>query len=174
MVLKMKVCEIEINSALQILLQKFKGSKNNISDKLYFVFHPGLTVLACYLQRLSHLNIETCKGISSIALSFNDVKINDGAVSSYFKSLNPPNQSGLPGCKLLQYLNVSNCTGMTIDSIETFVRAYGKFLNVSITSNMLVKRNIFYIFCHITCTQTDKAFIIFIDQDGWCPFKDFK
>ena len=88
-------------------------------------------MLACYLQRLSHLNIESCKGISSIAESFNDIKLTEAFVSSYFESLNPPNQSGLPGCKLLQYLNISNCTGMTINSIETFVRAYGKFLNVS-------------------------------------------
>lgn len=86
--------------------------------------------MACYLQRLSHLNIESCEGIRSLAMSFNDIKEEQISVSSYFGALNPPNQFGLPGCKLLQYLNVSNCVGMTMNSIATFIRAFGKNLKV--------------------------------------------
>ena len=66
-------------------------------------------------------------------MSFNDMKEEQISVSSYFDALNPPNQFGLPGCKLLQYLNVSNCVGMTMNSITTFIRAFGKVLKVSKT-----------------------------------------
>ena len=90
----------------------------------------GLTGMACFLQRLTHLNIESCQGIGSIALPYDDIKLNKTSPSSYYEVLNPPNLAGLPGCKLLQYLNVSNCIGMTVDSIERFVRAFGRLLKV--------------------------------------------
>ena len=90
----------------------------------------GLTGMACFLQRLTHLNIESCQGIGSMALSYDDIKLNKTSTSSYYEVLNPPNLAGLPGCKLLQYLNVSNCIGMTVDSIERFVRAFGRLLKV--------------------------------------------
>ena len=64
-------------------------------------------------------------------MSFNDIQEEKISVSSYFEKLNPPNQFGLPGCKILQYLNVSNCVGMNINSIATFIRAFGKNLKVS-------------------------------------------
>ena len=66
-------------------------------------------------------------------MSFNDMKEEQISVSSYFDALNPPNQFGLPGCKLLQYLNVSKCVGMTMNSITTFIRAFGKVLKVNKT-----------------------------------------
>ena len=71
-------------------------------------------------------------------MSFNDMKEEQISISSYFDALNPPNQFGLPGCKLLQYLNVSNCVGMTMNSITTFIRAFGKVLKVSKTINSKV------------------------------------
>ena len=72
-------------------------------------------------------------------MSFNDMKEEQISVSSYFDALNPPNQFGLPGCKLLQYLNVSNCVGMTMNSITTFIRAFGKVLKVNKTIIIIIK-----------------------------------
>ena len=99
----------------------------------------GLTVMATFLQRLSHLNVESCTEITSMALSFDDIKSSQASTSAYLDVLNPPNRDGLPGCKLLQSIYVSRCVGLTIDSIETFIRALGRPLKVSILSRFIVR-----------------------------------
>ena len=81
--------------------------------------------MACYLQRLSHLSIGSCRGVTSLVLKFNQIK-------TFYQETNPPNPAGLLGCQFLQYLNVSNCIGIRLQSINAFIKDLGRSLKVHI------------------------------------------
>ena len=81
--------------------------------------------MACYLQRLSHLSIGSCRGVTSLVLKFKQIK-------AFYKETVPPNPAGLLGCQFLQYLNVSNCVGIRLESINDFIKALGRSLKVGI------------------------------------------
>ena len=88
-------------------------------------FYIGLTIMACYLQRLSHLSIASCGGVTSLMSTFKDI-------NTLYNETIPPNPAGLLGCQFLQYLNVSNCVGIKLESINGFIKAQERSLKVRI------------------------------------------
>ena len=82
--------------------------------------------MACFLQRLSHLDIESCHRVTSLALTSGSNKLPSNAQLIF------PNKEGLLGCTFLQYLNVSKCPRVTLESLDALVEKYGPSLKVHI------------------------------------------
>ena len=96
-------------------------------------YNLGLISMACFLQRLSHLDIDSCRGVTSLALTSGASKLSPDI------QLISPNQAGLAGCTFLHYLNVSKCPAITLESIDTLVEKLGSTLKVDITNNRSAK-----------------------------------
>ena len=83
--------------------------------------------MACFLRRLSHLDMDSFRGITSLALISGSDKFSRNLHLSY------TNQAGLPGCTFLQYLNVvSKCFGITLELIDTLRDQLGSSLKVRV------------------------------------------
>ena len=80
--------------------------------------------MTCFLQRLCHLDIDSCRGVTSVALTDGSNKMSPDI------QLIPPNRAGLPGCIFLNYLNVSKCLGISFESIDALVKKVGPCLKV--------------------------------------------